>query len=151
MSAIPEGVTLGLAITGVVLGVMNTWRAFDRDRVRLKVIPKLFITSDGTSGLCVEVVNVGYIPVTLHQVWIKLRVASDRNQFMWIPKLASGAGWPARLEPRTAVTILMPPGADKDPVLGSAKFVAVQTACGRTFRGSSAAFRGHVAKLSAAG
>jgi len=35
-----DALTLVLASIGAVLGVMNTWRAFDRDRLKLRVRPK---------------------------------------------------------------------------------------------------------------
>jgi len=71
-------ITLAIAITGAVTGILgllfnflNTWRAFDRDKIKLKVIPKVayFFSSYGQSEtLSIEVINVGFVPVTLSRV-----------------------------------------------------------------------------------
>jgi hypothetical protein len=84
------GATFGLI--GTFLGVLNTWRAFERDRIRLVIIPKVYLTTDsGTlaaerfneqfetdpiwkafhtqaKDLCIEVVNRGFLPVTIREV-----------------------------------------------------------------------------------
>lgn len=146
MAAIPEGVTLGIAITGAVLGVLNTWRAFDRDRIRLRVVPTLFFASNGESGLCFDIINLSHLPVTLHQVGIELRHPRGHT-FAFVPRLTVGGGLPHRMEARTSVTVFMPPGADRDPALREAWRVFAKTACGRAFYGTSPAFRFHIAKL----
>ncbi len=40
MEEIVKLVTFGQALLGAVLGVMNAWRNFDKDRVKLRVTPK---------------------------------------------------------------------------------------------------------------
>ena len=49
-----NSITLAIAITGAVTGILglvfnflNTWRAFDRDKVKLKVIPKVYYPIKG--------------------------------------------------------------------------------------------------------
>jgi hypothetical protein len=45
-----EVVTLPLTVLGAVLGVLNTWRAMDRDRVKLRV-GHLFFEKHGIETL----------------------------------------------------------------------------------------------------
>jgi hypothetical protein len=71
--AVKELVIFGVALLGAGLGVLNYWRTVTRDRVHLRVIPRSYITSLGESGICIEVVNVGYLPVTLTQIGFDLK------------------------------------------------------------------------------
>lgn len=52
-------ITLGIALLGAVLGILNTWRSFDRDRVKLRVVPKIAMpigkVQDRRPRLCIEV------------------------------------------------------------------------------------------------
>jgi bacterioferritin-associated ferredoxin len=56
-----SAVTLAVAIVGAVLGILNTWKAYDRDRPKLRVIPKHAIpvgAADPRLTFCIEVVNL---------------------------------------------------------------------------------------------
>ena len=62
---------LVFGVTGAVLGILNTWRAFDRDRVRLRVSPIWFFRNDGVQTvhtLGVDVTNLSFFPVTVTSV-----------------------------------------------------------------------------------
>ena len=37
---IVDGITLAIAVLGAALGIINTWKSIDKDRLKLKVIPK---------------------------------------------------------------------------------------------------------------
>jgi hypothetical protein len=137
--SIREGVTLGIAILGAALGVINLWRAFDRDRVNVKVIPKGYVTSHGTSGICIEVVNLGFIPVTVSQVGFTLPTTRE-----WYAHRSLLEGLPKRLEPRTAFTAYLTAGEEKHPAFGAVGRAFVQTQCGRVFHGKSASLRSHI-------
>ena len=124
-------VTLAIASVGAVLGIMNTWRSFDRDRIRLKVLPHWAIPSAGNPRFCIKVVNLSYIPVTVTFVYFKMRTENRNYVF---PPSPPGETLPARMEPRSSITIFMPEGAERDPMLADLKYAHVETACGRAFR-----------------
>ena len=107
-----DGITLGIALVGATLGILNTWRAFDRDRIRLRVTPRRYLcraTGGGdTWGWCVEVINIGYLPVTLSDVSFALR---GDEQFMFgAMRFDQGEQLPIRLEARTSVIAYLGPG-----------------------------------------
>lgn len=149
LAAIPEGITFAIAIVGAVLGILNTWRAFDRDRIRVRVRPKNFLTDTGAQGMCFEIVNSGYLPVTITQVGITLRLR-PKQELVFIPRTINGGSLPQRLEPRTHVTLILPPGTEKDPMLGKGLRAYACTACGRTFYGNSPALQGRIKEVRAA-
>ena len=144
-----ELVTLSLAVVGAGLGILNSWRLFDRDRIRLVVTPRLFVTSGGDSGLCMDVVNSGYLPVTLSQVMIGLRKPRGHN--LHFPPGPFSSELPKLMEPRTKATYFLPGGADQNPDFRNAVEARVVTECGRTFRGKSRSFRSYVKNLRSAG
>lgn len=58
-----------VAAIGAVLGVLNTWRNFRLDRVRLRVRPQnLLIPNDSTKYVGITVVNTGAVTVTISDV-----------------------------------------------------------------------------------
>jgi hypothetical protein len=75
MSLDKDNITLITAIAGAsfgllgaVLGIMNTWRAFDRDRIRIRIEPAFFIRTDGIvsmGGYRLIITNLSYFPVTI--------------------------------------------------------------------------------------
>lgn len=89
-------VTLAIASVGAVLGIMNTWRSFDRDRIRLKVLPHWAIPSAVNPRFCIKVVNLSYIPVTVTFVYFKMRTENRNYVF---PPSPPGETLPARMEP----------------------------------------------------
>jgi hypothetical protein len=73
---IVEGVTLSIAVLGAVLGVINTWRAIDSSRVKLKVLPRHAIPVGGAPshiGFCIAVTNLSAFPVTVNEVGVLYR------------------------------------------------------------------------------
>lgn len=148
MSYIPDGITLAFAIIGAVLGILNTWHTINRDRVKLLVVPRYYIASSGISGICIDVTNLSFLPVTVTQVAIEL--GCSRNQiFVFHPLYLDDTCLPHRMEPRTSITVFIPPGIDRDPRLIDGRRALAKTACGRTFYGSSPAFKDHIRKLRA--
>lgn len=135
---------LAFGLLGAVLGVINTWRAFDRDRVRLRVVPRFYITSFGEHGLCVEVINRGFVPVTVSQVAFDVG-----GRQMWI-HASLLKELPKRLEARTAFTASLAAGAEKDAAFARVRSALVRTACGCTFTGSSGSLRSVIKSARAA-
>ena len=152
-----EELTFALALLGSVTGVMgillsflNTWRAFDRDRVRLKVSVRWaflsFPIEDTRELLCVDVINVGFVPVTVSQIGFDLAWPSKR-WLAFLPLKEIGDPLPHRLEPRTSMIIYVPrrifDSSDFAPVTNA----FAKTACGRLFRAKSPALKQQVTLL----
>ena len=147
---IKDVVALATASVGAVLGILNSWRLFDRDRVKLKVIPRGYTVAGGPSGLCIEVVNVGFVAVTLTQVAFDLR--KPRGHMFWFKTdFFKPLDLPYRLDARASVTAYVAPGTGDDPALREARRALAKTACGRVFYGSSRYFKSYVKHLRAAG
>ena len=140
--ATQDAVTFGLALLGAVLGVVNVWRAISRDRVRMKVVPQWYAhTSDFEPGICIEVINMGFAPITVAKVGF---LVSTPDEMISYPDtvLLSGERFPHRLEPRASVTAMIPTGAQKDEVFALVTSAFCKTACGQTFTGKSKFLRG---------
>lgn len=158
--------TLCTAIIGAALGIMNTWHRFSKERVRLRVVPKLgwrvgrtgilaadrpaAAAEDPTGGrphdrLCIEVINLSAFPVTVCDVGFG-RV--DRSRFAAVrPELSHGKAWPVRLEARESfVAYLLPNAKLSEGALKWARAYA-STDCGTSSYGSSPIFREYCRSL----
>jgi hypothetical protein len=102
-----QGITLSIAVLGAVLGIINTWQALDRSRVKLKVLPAHAIPVGGVDPrltFCIEVTNLSAFAVTVHDVGV-FYCGTDRRGSFVHPVLMDGGAWPRRLEPRSSVTV----------------------------------------------
>jgi hypothetical protein len=131
------GATTG--VIGLCLSILNTWRLFDRDRIRLKVQVRDHFTSLPIEGvnnfLGVTVVNVGYIAVTVSQIEFSLK-KPKKHVLSFIPFGPISDSLPKRLEPRTSMQVLTPPQVIFDKQFDYATRAIVRTQCGQVFRGS---------------
>ncbi len=130
-----ELVTFGLALLGAVLGVLNTWRTLNRDRVKLRVrftygfainAPHLPDRSYG-----VEVTNLSIFPLTVTDVGLYLHGTTDRLAFLR-HFTTENDRLPRKLEPREQVTVYVPVEAVKRGL--PYKGVYAKTACGVTVK-----------------
>ena len=111
-------------IAGTVLGVIAVYDLLNKNRVKLRVIPKLAWVDhrgmawtadrpapaghnptgdDPPNRLAIEVVNLSAFAVTISQVGLGRVDAAKRGVFV-VPELSLGKTWPVRLESREAVT-----------------------------------------------
>lgn len=136
-----ESITLAIAIFGLVLGLINTWHALDRTRVKLRVRPNHVIpvgAMDPQLTFCIEVVNLSSFAVTIEEAGVFYKGTNSRAAYSNPVLLDSGA-WPRRLESRESVTIYgQPPKPHQGHTL---KCAYARTACGVVRKGSSPAFR----------
>lgn len=98
--------TFGIALVGAVLGVINTWKAINRDRPKLRVTFKHAIPIGGADSrirYCIEVLNLSTFPLTVTEIGVLLRGTKARGA-VTNPILIDGGSWPRRLEPRSTVT-----------------------------------------------
>jgi hypothetical protein len=135
-----NGITLALALLGAVLGVINTWHALDKTRVKLRVRPKhalAFGSMDKHLDFCIEITNLSAFAITVEEAGVFLN-ASDERLAYTNPVLIDDGGWPRRLEPRTSVTIY---GRAPSPIGRRLRCAYASTACGVTRTGTSPAFK----------
>ena len=156
-----QWLTLGIAVLGAVLGVINTLHQLTRNRVRLKVIPKVdfmlgneiaaatdrdddlfqkMVENRRPARICIEVVNLGCVPVTISDVGFVLKKGGTRKVIV-APEVTKGKTWPTRLDPREAVTAYAPIGAEIEPEVALRGLAYATTDCDHTRYGSSAAMR----------
>lgn len=165
-----EGVTLGVALLGAVLGVINTCWAIWRDRVRLKVVP-LWIRPAGTDNrgntyrvnsqyqgsleanpdgqFAIRVINRGLFEVTIESVgltrsgWIERHWR--RSKLARKALLGDGDGivvFPKRLAPRESIVVVCSYfGAELDHALAGTERVYASTSCGVDAFGGSRLLR----------
>jgi hypothetical protein len=159
-------------IVGTVLGLIATYDLLNKNRVKLRVVPKLAWVNrrgaaltaatpvlpehDPTRGaapnrLAIEVVNLSAFAVTISDVGFG-RVDGPMRVSVPIPQLADGKTWPVRLESREAVTAfcnLPMTSAQASSLAGLAQRVAyAQTDCGAVRYGSSQVFSRFIEQLS---
>lgn len=136
-----EAITLAIAVLGAVLGLMNTWRALDESRVKLKVLPGHAIpvgSADPRLNFYIGVTNLSAFPVTISEVGVFYSGTTQRGVFI-DPVLADHGPWPRRLEPRSSISVY---GQAPESLPGARiKCVYARTDCGVTKRGNSPALR----------
>ena len=135
-------ITFALAVLGSMLGVINTWRNIDKDRVKLRVTPKSALPlgsgMDTSLTFCVEVINLSAIPVTVSEVGILYKGKDSRGVMTAISPIMSPPGdFPRRLQPRSSFTVY---SAKPDNPKGL-KCAFAKTDCGVLATGTSPAFR----------
>lgn len=138
---IVEGITLSIAVLGAVLGVMNTWKALDSSRVKLRVRPKHAIPfgeADPRLTFCIEITNLSAFAVTIAEAGVFYRNTDKRGAYS-NPVLIDGQPWPRRLEPRSSVTLYGQPPFSSNPQ-HSLKCAYARTECGVIRTGTSPAF-----------
>ena len=136
-----QGVTLSIAVLGAVLGIINTWHALDRSRVKMKVRPAHAIPVGGADSrltFCIEVTNLSTFAVTVSDVGVFYHGTNRRGSFVH-PVLIDGGSWPRRLEPRSSVTVYGQ-RPESTPAL-RIKCAYAKTDCGVTKTGSSPALK----------
>ncbi len=139
--SVVESITLAIAVLGAVLGIINTWQALDRSRVKLRVRPMQAIpvgAADPRFTFCIEVTNLSAFAVTVHDVGVFYKGTQNRGAY-GNPVLLDGKPWPRRLEPRSSVTVYGQPPTRKSghPI----KCAYARTECGVTQTGTSPALK----------
>ncbi len=143
-SALLSGITLSLASIGAVLGVINTWKALDRDKVKLKVIPKQAFPVGGLDErprLCIEVINLSTFPVTINEVGFNYKNKENLRWAITKPIFYDEKILPYRLEPRTSLTAYCSPEAFDKKISVLIKNAYATTDCRKTITGKSGALK----------
>jgi hypothetical protein len=146
--------TIGCAVLGAGLGIINTLTNLDQRRVKLRVTPKLSVHSESgayshTTELlpngapAVEVINLSAFPVTIAEAGFKLK-GGDGRVIPIPPCVIDNKPWPRRLESRESVTVYFSGNQSFPKNLGRAY---ATTDCETTRYGDSPAlkkFRAHL-------
>ena len=136
-------IVFGIAILGAVLGVLNTWQAMRRDRLRLRVRPLNTVLLDAEGmGFAIEVTNLSMFAVTIEEIGFSLGSPAPKGTrgIIPFPRATDGGPWPRRLESRSSVTLHFdrPP----DPQFRrSIRRAYAKTTCGEFAYGSTPALR----------
>lgn len=139
-----EGVTLGIALLGAALGIINTWHSLDQSRVKLKVLPAQAFSvgaAPDNIDVSVTVTNLSSFPVTVNEVgfYFDGLAHNDKRCVFTQPVLPDGGPWPRRLEPRSSVSVF---GELPDPAKGlKIRCAYARTDCGITKEGDSPGLR----------
>lgn len=146
--SIVEAITLAIAVLGAALGLINTWHAIDKKRVKLRVRPKHAIPLGAANPgitFCIEITNLSEFSVTIDEAGVFYKGADARGAYTQ-PILIDGKPWPRRLEPRSSVTVYgqSPQTKPGHPL----KCAYARTECGVTRTGSSPAFKQLAARRS---
>lgn len=95
-------VSLAVGSVGAVLGVINTWNALERQRVKLVVRPaQSMLVPSGQPILTVEVTNLSAFPITIAEIGFRLR---NGQKAITPGNLLNGKPLPQRMESRESVT-----------------------------------------------
>jgi hypothetical protein len=134
-------ITFGLALVGAVLGIINTWRAINHDKPRVKVLPKRAIPFgdiDERINFCIEAINLSTFALTITEMGILHRGTESRTALRSQLTFDNGS-WPRRLEPRSSVTVYAQSGSitSEYPI----RCAYAKTDCGLTFKGTSGALK----------
>lgn len=99
------GVVLGLL--GFGLGILNTWHAFERDRVRIKVEPWVYPTIDGGKCIGISIYNLSLFPITIKDAGFTFE--GNGKNFDISASLNPDNKFPNRMKPFTDFTVRMGP------------------------------------------
>jgi hypothetical protein len=153
-------------VSGMILGIINTWQQISKNRVRLKVIPKIAFMLDANNALtvdrhnssvsdrirkgipfrlCIEVINLSAFPLTISDVGFGKR--DKLRHILFHPELTPGKTWPPRLDSRESVVAYVKIGEHLDPKVMNKALAYANTDCGVTCYGTSPIFKEYVRDL----
>ncbi len=145
-------IILIIAVIGAVLGIVNFIISRSKDKVKLKVFPKLscFLENDlkestkttVVSRVCIEVVNLSDFPVTVQEVGFTTNIYTEGGRLSFMDKkIAQEKGTlPKRMESRTSIVVYHPsPDIFKDS-LEKITGAYASTQCGLEFKGKNKAW-----------
>jgi len=144
------GITLGIALVGVVLSVINTKHLLNRDRIILRVTPQWLRTPEGEPlSLGVEIINLSYIAVGIEEIGFFLSRRRNSKKILLtdiIPTNEAPFSFPYVLQSRSSMTVAVPGYILISKELKDVKCAYARTSCGLIFRGNSGALKQAVYK-----
>jgi hypothetical protein len=149
-----EITTLTIAVIGCLLGVFNTWQAWDRSRIKIRVKPQLYTPNGGHElvaqstppddgefqrrGILIEVVNDGEKSVTVGDVGFLCRGSGGNSVSIRNIGFFNSVTLPFQLKPCDSIRFILEVNSPTQRELGSLGEAYVTLTTGRMFKGSSA-------------
>jgi hypothetical protein len=145
-----ENITLITAIAGLIfgifgtaLGMLNTWHAFDRDKVRIIVEPWVSTTPDEGTSIGIDVINLSLFPITIKGAGFTF-IGHGKNLDL-SASFNFNNKFPQRMKPFTSTTIFM--GACQGDRWLKVRHAYADTAHGKRFTGMTFALRRKIRTL----
>ena len=102
-----DAITMGVALIGAVLGVMNTWNAMNQQRVRVRVTPHFVASMDGRPiGVSIEAINLSAFALTIKEIGF---MGGSGRVPVLSAQFPEGAALPWRLAPRESASAMVGP------------------------------------------
>lgn len=145
-SGVMQAVTLAIAVLGAVLGVLNAWRNWVHDRLRVRVDVSTAMGIGGTPAIRINIRNLSRFDVTITHIGLHC-IGRKRHMQLWQPMFARGEALPVRLESRASSTVVQALAAMPEEDWLTIECVYVTTACGNEVTGGKALFGKHGATI----
>jgi len=137
------GITLGIALVGLVLSVINTMHSLNRDRIILQVIPE-WTNEFSRPFLRVKVINLSHIAVSIEEIGFSLSRRRNSKKIPLtdiIPTDESPLPFPYVLQPKLSVPIIVSEEIIASKEFKDVKYAYARTSDGSTFKGNSNALK----------
>jgi hypothetical protein len=137
-----EAITLGIAVLGAALGIINTWHSLNQSKPRLRVrfLNNYALPDVTLASYSIEVINLSSFPLTVREIgfsqspfWVR-----DIHRAMALPMPEFGHQLPYTIEPRQQANFFLPLNLEVS-VNRKIRAAYVKTDCGLYFRGTSPA------------
>ena len=147
-TGVKDFLTIGCAVLGATLGIINTVIGLNQRRVKLRVTPSLCIRTESgaftqkaellpNGSPAIEVINLSTFPVTITEAGFKLK--GETGRLVPIPPfIIDNKPWPRRLDSRDSVTVYFPSAKTFPKNIGVAY---AKTSCETTRYGNSPALK----------
>jgi hypothetical protein len=134
--------TFAAAMLGAILGIIKLWKSINRDKIKLKVIPRHAIPVGSTDSSIIgsiEVINLSLFTITLSEIGLSLKDTEERLQLI-NPLLSECGKLPMRLEAKASITAFFF-RSDIANCISGIKCAYACTVSGEKFNGNSPALR----------
>ncbi len=136
-----QAVTMSIALVGAVLGIINTWFAYDRERLKLRVVP-VYAQPVGAMNpsinFGINITNMIAFPITVSEVGV-LYDGNPGRGAITLPIIIDGGEFPRRLEPRSSFSVYADITTQSPDLFSLVRCAYAKTDCGSLVEGESPA------------